>query len=160
MGPAVNRIAISRCQQQIALGQPPALRDRTGRGRHPGVPDEEEASIRRLRPTAHGGRPQAQHDSGRPLALEAARRRLPRQVTRVSQKRFRVGVSAGGDVHYAQVSDERFDEHSGQMVVNGQRFRILTATHGPIHLVEVDGVSQRVSLDEGGVVRAAASTIR
>src|SRR5699024_3269805 len=32
--------------------------------------------------------------------------------------------------------------------------RMVTATHGPVHLVEVDGVSHRVSLDEGGVLRS------
>ncbi len=54
---------------------------------------------------------------------------------------------------------ERFDEHSGRIVVNGVRFRLTTATHGPIHLVEVDGVTHRVSLDEGGVVRSPAPAL-
>jgi biotin carboxyl carrier protein len=62
-------------------------------------------------------------------------------------------------VHSVDVEDERFDEHSGQMIVNGQRFRLVSATHGPIHLVEVDGVSHRVSRDEGGVVRSPAPAL-
>ena len=62
-------------------------------------------------------------------------------------------------MHPADVEVERFDEHSGRIVVNGQRFRLITATHGPIHLVEVDGVTHRVSLDEGGVVRSPAPAL-
>src|SRR6185312_12142272 len=34
-----------------------------------------------------------------------------------------------------------------------------SATHGPIHLVEVDGVTHRVSRDEGGVVRSPAPAL-
>ena len=73
--------------------------------------------------------------------------------------RYRVGVSAGGEVHPADVEVERFDEHGGRIVVNGQRFRLTSATHGPIHLVEVDGVTHRVSRDEGGVVRSPAPAL-
>ena len=62
-------------------------------------------------------------------------------------------------MHPADVEVERFDEHSGRIMVNGQRFRLTTATHGPIHLVEVDGVTHRVSLDEGGVVRSPAPAL-
>ena len=32
-------------------------------------------------------------------------------------------------------------------------------THGPIHLVEVDGATHRISRDEGGVVRSAAPAL-
>ncbi|MFE5534104.1 biotin/lipoyl-containing protein, partial [Embleya sp. NPDC056538] len=37
--------------------------------------------------------------------------------------------------------------------------RLLTATHGPTHLVEVDGVTHRVGRDEGGVVRSPAPAL-
>src|SRR3954454_9004846 len=49
---------------------------------------------------------------------------------------------------------ERFDRHRGRITVNGTRHRLLTGTHGAIHLVEVDGVTHRISRDEGGVLRA------
>ncbi|MEV1178358.1 carboxyl transferase domain-containing protein, partial [Nonomuraea sp. NPDC049784] len=54
---------------------------------------------------------------------------------------------------------DRFDRHTGQIIVNGVRYRLLTGTHGPIHLVEVDGVTHRVSRDEGGVVRSPAPAL-
>ena len=54
---------------------------------------------------------------------------------------------------------ERFDAHAGRLTVNGARYRLVTATHGPVHLVEVDGITHRVSRDEGGVLRAPAPAL-
>ena len=116
--------------------------------------DEEEVSRQRLLSTAHGGRPQVQHESGRPLDLKLRGVGYRVTVARIGQKRFLLGVSGGGDVHRADIEVERFDAHSGRIVVNGHRFRLVSATHGPIHLVEVDGVTHRISRDEGGVVRS------
>ncbi|HKN51837.1 MAG TPA: carboxyl transferase domain-containing protein, partial [Amycolatopsis sp.] len=121
--------------------------------------DEEEVARQRLLSTAHGGRPQVQHESGRPLDLKLRGVGYRVHVARIGQKRFRVGISGGGDVHPADVEIERFDAHSGQITVNGNRFRLVTGTHGPIHLVEVDGVTHRVSRDEGGVVRSPAPAL-
>jgi acetyl/propionyl-CoA carboxylase alpha subunit/acetyl-CoA carboxylase carboxyltransferase component len=121
--------------------------------------DEEEVSRQRLLATAHGGRPQVHHDPGRPLELKLRGASYRVGVARVGQRRFRVGVSGGGDVHRADVELERFDLHSGQIVVNGSRFRLVSATHGPIHLIEVNGVTHRISRDEGGVVRSPAPAL-
>ncbi|MFG2004558.1 biotin carboxylase N-terminal domain-containing protein [Spirillospora sp. NPDC048911] len=121
--------------------------------------DEEEISRQRLLATAHGGRPQVQHDPGRPLDLKLRGVGYRVSVARVGPSRFRVGVSGGGDAHPADVEVERFDAHSGQIVVNGRRFRLVSATHGPVHLVEVDGVTHRISRDEGGVVRSPAPAL-
>ncbi|MEU4220559.1 biotin carboxylase N-terminal domain-containing protein [Actinoplanes sp. NPDC026623] len=121
--------------------------------------DEEEVSRQRLLSTAHGGRPQVQHQSGRPLDLKLRGVGYRVSVARIGQKRFRVGISGGGDVHQADVEVERFDAYSGRIVVNGHRFRLVSATHGPIHLVEVDGITHRISRDEGGVVRSPAPAL-
>ncbi|MFE1168042.1 biotin carboxylase N-terminal domain-containing protein [Nocardiopsis sp. NPDC058789] len=121
--------------------------------------DEEEASRQQLLSTAHGGRPQVQHDTGRPLDLKLRGVSYRVSVARIGHNRFRVGVSGGGDVHPADVDVERFDDHSGHITVNGRRFRLVSATHGPVHLVEIDGVTHRVSRDEGGVVRSPAPAL-
>jgi acetyl/propionyl-CoA carboxylase alpha subunit/acetyl-CoA carboxylase carboxyltransferase component len=121
--------------------------------------DEEEVSRQRLLAAAHGGRPHVQHDSSRPLDLKLRGTSYRVHVARLSPQRFRVAISAGGDVYPADVEIERFDEISGRITVNGQRFRLITDTHGPVHLVEVDGVTHRVSLDEGGVVRSPAPAL-
>ncbi|TVZ00238.1 ATP-grasp domain-containing protein [Trebonia kvetii] len=121
--------------------------------------DEEEVSAQRLLATAHGGRPQVHHDPARPLDLKLRGASYRVHVSRLGRKRFRVGISAGGDTRPADVDIERYDVHSGRITVNGQWFRLTTATHGPVHLVEVDGVTHRISRDEGGVVRSPAPAL-
>ncbi|MEU6078159.1 carboxyl transferase domain-containing protein [Micromonospora sp. NPDC047074] len=121
--------------------------------------EEERVERQRLLSTAFGGRPQVQHESGRPLDLKLRGVGYRVRVARIGPHRFRVGVEAGDDVRTADVELDRFDRHTGQIVVNGARYRLLTGTHGPIHLVEVDGVTHRVSRDEGGVVRSPAPAL-
>jgi len=123
--------------------------------------DQERVERQRLLSTAFGGRPQVQHVSGRPLDLKLRGVGYRVRVARFGAHRFRVGVEAGGGggagadaVRTADVELDRFDRHTGQIGVNGSRHRLLTHTHGPIHLVEVDGVTHRISRDEGGVVRS------
>ncbi|MFF5180295.1 carboxyl transferase domain-containing protein [Micromonospora sp. NPDC000316] len=116
--------------------------------------EEEHVERQRLLSTASGGRPQVQHTSGRPLDLKLRGVTYRLRVARIGAHRFRVGIEAGGTVRTADVELDRFDRHTGQIVVNGIRYRLLTGTHGPTHLVEVDGVTHRVSRDEGGVVRS------
>ncbi|WP_433235117.1 carboxyl transferase domain-containing protein [Streptosporangium sp. CA-135522] len=121
--------------------------------------EEERVERQRLLSTAFGGRPQVQHESGRPLDLKLRGVGYRVRVARVGAHRFRIGVEAGDDVRTADVELDRFDRHTGQIVVNGTRYRLLADTHGPIHLVEVDGVTHRVSRDEGGVVRSPAPAL-
>ncbi|MER7546357.1 carboxyl transferase domain-containing protein [Spirillospora sp. NPDC127506] len=122
--------------------------------------EEGEAAARqRLLATASGGRPQVRHESGRPLDLKLRGAGYRVRVARVGAQRFRVAIEAGEDVRTADVELDRFDRYSGQITVNGVRYRLLTGTHGPVHLVEVDGVTHRVSRDEGGVVRSPAPAL-
>ncbi|MFB6392296.1 carboxyl transferase domain-containing protein [Polymorphospora lycopeni] len=117
--------------------------------------EEERVERQRLLSTAFGGRPQVRHSSGRPLDLKLRGAGYRVRVARIGAHRFRVGIEAGDDVRTADVELDRFDRHTGQTVVNGTRYRLLTSTYGPVHLVEVDGVTHRVSRDEGGVIRSS-----
>jgi acetyl/propionyl-CoA carboxylase alpha subunit/acetyl-CoA carboxylase carboxyltransferase component len=121
--------------------------------------DEKQAELQRLLSTAHGGRPQVQHESGRPidLTLRGAGYRLT--VAETGPARYRVGFVTGDDVRAVDAVLERFDEYTGQIHLNGRRFRLVTGTHGPIHLVEIDGVAHRISRDEGGVIRSPAPAL-
>src|SRR5689334_11172348 len=121
--------------------------------------EEERVERQRLLSTAFGGRPQVRHESGRPLELKLRGAGYRVRVARVGAHRFRVGIEAGAQIRTADVELDRFDRHTGQIVVNGARYRLVTATHGPIHLVEVNGVAPRVSRDEGGVVRSPAPAL-
>jgi len=114
----------------------------------------ERAERQRLLATASGGRPQVQHESGRPLDLKLRGATYRVRVARMGAHRFRVAIEAGGQVRTADVDLDRFDRHTGRITVNGATYRLLTATHGPVYLVEVDGVTHRVSRDEGGVLRS------
>ncbi|AQX15994.1 fused acetyl/propionyl-CoA carboxylase subuit alpha/methylmalonyl-CoA decarboxylase subunit alpha [Tessaracoccus lapidicaptus] len=109
----------------------------------------------RLLTTAHGGRPQTQHKSG--LLVDLKLRGAVHTVTAFATApgRYRVvvdGTSTEAELH-------RLDEVHGRAVVGGRRHRIISATHGPIHLIEVDGVTHRVSRDEGGVLRSPAPAL-
>jgi acetyl/propionyl-CoA carboxylase alpha subunit/acetyl-CoA carboxylase carboxyltransferase component len=121
--------------------------------------EEERVEQQRLLSTAFGGRPQVQHKSGRPLDLKLRGASYRVKIARVGAHRFRVGIDTGAEAHTADVELDRFDRHTGQITVNGTRFRLVTDTHGPIHLIEVNGVTHRVSRDEGGVVRSPAPAL-
>jgi acetyl/propionyl-CoA carboxylase alpha subunit/acetyl-CoA carboxylase carboxyltransferase component len=121
--------------------------------------DEEEVATARLLATARGGRPQASRDAGRPLDLKLRGVGYRVRVARTGLKRFSVEVGAEGAAYPADVEVERFDAHSGRITVNGTRYRLTSATHGTVHMVEVDGVTHRVSRDEGGVVRSPAPAL-
>ncbi|MFD3458132.1 carboxyl transferase domain-containing protein [Nocardia fluminea] len=121
--------------------------------------EDERVERHRLLSTASGGRPQVQHESGRPLDLKLRGAGYRVRVARIGAHRFRVGIEAGGDLRTADVDLERFDNHTGQIVVNGTRYRLITGTHGPTHVVDVDGVTHRISRDEGGVVRSPAPAL-
>ncbi len=130
---------------------------------------ENEAYVERQRllSTAHGGRPQVQHESGRPIDLKLRGATYQVRVAQIGPRRFRIslGNSANtraehpGSASTVDAELERFDEHTGRLLMNGRRFRLVTDTHGPIHLVEVDGVTHRVGRDEGGVVRSPAPAL-
>ncbi|RJQ82047.1 ATP-grasp domain-containing protein [Pseudonocardiaceae bacterium YIM PH 21723] len=121
--------------------------------------EEETAQQQRLLSTAFGGRPQVQHESGTQLDLKLRGVGYRVRVARIGAHRFRVGIEAGDQSRVADVDLNRFDRHTGHVQINGTRYRLLTATHGPVHLIEVDGVTHRVSRDEGGVVRSPAPAL-
>ena len=115
--------------------------------------------VARLLETARGGRPQAQHQAGRPVELKL--RGTPYQVSTVNTgpSRYRVSVAAGGTEQTVDVDVDRIDQFHRRLVVGGRRYHVITATYGPSTLVEVDGVAHRVSRDEGGMLRSPAPAL-
>jgi acetyl/propionyl-CoA carboxylase alpha subunit/acetyl-CoA carboxylase carboxyltransferase component len=113
----------------------------------------------RLLETAHGGRPQVQHKVGDPVEVKL--RGTTYQVTALQRApgRYRVTIATGAQSVSADVALDRIDEFHALLDVAGRRYRIVSAVHGPTHLVEVDGVTHRVSRDEGGVVRSPAPAL-
>ncbi len=121
--------------------------------------DQKQVELQRLLATAHGGRPQMRHESSHPieLTLRGASYRLT--VAETGPGSYRVGFITGDDVRTVDAVMERFGEHTAQVHVNRRRFRLITITHGPVCLVEVDGVTHRVSRDEGGIVYSPAPAV-
>lgn len=121
--------------------------------------EAERVERQRLLETARGGRPQIQHEVGRAIALKLRGAAYKVSVARIGPHRYRAGVGSGDELQYLDVEIERLDAYDARILVAGRRFRLITATHGPVHMVEVDGVTHRVSRDEGGVMRAPAPAL-
>ncbi len=117
--------------------------------------EAEQREVAHLLETAHGGRPQAQHASGLSVDLKLRGVAYTLVTFRTGPDRYRVRV--GETVVDAGL--ERLDDVHGRLRVGAERFRIVTATHGPVHFIEVNGVTHRVSRDEGGVLRSPAPAL-
>jgi acetyl-CoA carboxylase carboxyltransferase component/biotin carboxyl carrier protein len=121
--------------------------------------DEEGVERVRLLETARGGRPQVQHRTGRAIDLKLRGTAYKVTVWRIGPHRFRVTVATGATEQSVDADLDRLDEYTSRIVVAGRTHRLVTATHGPVQLVEVDGVTHRVSRDEGGVLRSPAPAL-
>ncbi|MEO8830278.1 carboxyl transferase domain-containing protein [Lapillicoccus sp.] len=118
--------------------------------------EEEQVEVARLLETARGGRPQVQHKVGRAVDLKLRGTTHKVVVTRTGPHRFLVVVDG---THRVDADLERLGSYASRLTIGGDRFRLITATHGPVQLVEVDGTTHRVSRDEGGVVRSPAPAL-
>ncbi len=123
--------------------------------------EEAEAIERtRLLETARGGRPQVQHDVGRAVDLELRGTAYKVTVFRTGPARFRVGVAdPSGPVGTVVADMERVGPYASRIWLADRCHRLVTAAHGPTQLVEVDGVTHRVTRDEGGVLRSPAPAL-
>jgi acetyl/propionyl-CoA carboxylase alpha subunit/acetyl-CoA carboxylase carboxyltransferase component len=126
--------------------------------------DEELALERaRLLETAHGGRPQAQHKVGEQVEVKLRGTTYRLTALQLAPGRYSVTITSGEHSVAAQVELEWLDAFHAFLRVGGQsqqhRHRIVSAVHGPVHLVEVDGVTHRISRDEGGIVRSPAPAL-
>ncbi|MFC4003566.1 carboxyl transferase domain-containing protein [Prauserella oleivorans] len=121
--------------------------------------EAERAEQQRLLSTAYGGRPQVQHEGGESIDLKLRGESYRVSVARTGARRFRIAIDGAATTPPFDAEIDRFDDRSGQLTVHTRRYRLVTGTHGPIHLVEVDGVTHRISRDEGGVVRSPAPAL-
>src|ERR1019366_9883899 len=80
-------------------------------------------------------------------------------VAQVAPSRFRVGFGAGQQDRQVDADLEQLDEYVGRLVIGDHRFRLVSATHGAVHLVEVNSTTHRVTRDEGGVLRSPAPAL-
>ncbi|MEO6500312.1 MAG: biotin carboxylase N-terminal domain-containing protein, partial [Jatrophihabitantaceae bacterium] len=120
---------------------------------------EERAERLHFFATAHGGRPQARHKVSRAIDLTLRGASYRVNVSQLGPDRYRVGVGQDGEVRTVDARIERLNSYVSRLEVGDQRYRLVSATHGIINLVEVNGVTHRVSRDEGGVLRSPAPAL-
>ncbi|WP_048876635.1 acetyl/propionyl/methylcrotonyl-CoA carboxylase subunit alpha, partial [Saccharomonospora saliphila] len=121
--------------------------------------EAEEAERRHLLSTAYGGRPQVRHAGGRTIDLKLRGTGYRIGVARTGPRGFTVALDDGATVRTLDTELERVDAASARLLVHGHRYRLITGTHGPVHVVEVEGVTHRISRDEGGVLRSPAPAL-
>jgi acetyl/propionyl-CoA carboxylase alpha subunit/acetyl-CoA carboxylase carboxyltransferase component len=121
--------------------------------------EQEQAERLHFLATSHGGRPQARHEVGRAIDLKLRGTSHRVTVAQVGPTRFRVGFGAQQRDRQVEADLDQFDEYVGRMVIGDRRFRMVSATHGPVHLIEVNSTTHRVTRDEGGVVRSPAPAL-
>ncbi len=151
---------IDRVRTQGRLVLPPARRGGAGRRRRSRPTrrrSRSSASDCSRRRTAAVRRPGTRSAARSTSSCAASRYRVT--VAQIGPHRFRVGVGADGACRPSTPSSSGWTHYAGRLVIADQRFRLLTATHGPVQLVEVDGVTHRVSRDEGGVLRSPAPAL-
>ncbi|MCW2537606.1 MAG: acetyl-CoA carboxylase, biotin carboxylase subunit [Modestobacter sp.] len=120
------------------------------------VSDAEEALERTaFLVSARGGRPRAPHQVGRAIELGYRGQVYRPTVAKVSRDRYRVEL----DGRYVDVDVDRLSALESRLTIGDQRFSVVAVTAAGSHLVEVDGVSHRVTRDAGGMVRAPAPAV-
>ncbi|GAA2018485.1 ATP-grasp domain-containing protein [Nakamurella flavida] len=105
--------------------------------------------------SARGGRPRAAQTVGRTVELGHLGNSYSLEVFEVSPGEFRVHVAE----QMVPVTVERLSAHESRIVVAGRRHAVVSVTGEASSLVEVDGVSHRVSQDEGGILRSSAPAV-
>src|SRR5690606_29837075 len=121
--------------------------------------EAEAVERQRLLETARGGRPQVQHEVCRPVDVKLRGASYRLVVAKIAAHRFRVTVTSGDVSQTVDAELERYGGYEARLIVFGRRFRLVTATHGPVACVAVGGVAHRISRDEGGVLRAPVPTL-
>ena len=105
--------------------------------------------------SARGGRPRASHAIGQTVELNYQGQAYKLTVGQIGPHAYRVVGDSGELV----VEVERLSEFESRLSLGDQRFHIVTVAGPTGFLVEVDGVSHRISQDEAGLVRAGSPAV-
>ena len=81
---------------------------------------------------------------GRAIELKLRGTAYKVTVARTGPHRFRVAIAGGAEERVVDADLDRIDDYASRMTVRGRTHRLITATHGPVHLVEVDGRAREV----------------
>ena len=101
------------------------------------------------------GRPARTSETGR--LIEFRHRGRPRAVHVYQNGPATYRVTLG--TWTVDVEVERFGEVERRLSFPAGQYRVLTALAGPVHTVEVEGITHTIARDEGGVVRSPAPAV-
>jgi acetyl/propionyl-CoA carboxylase alpha subunit/acetyl-CoA carboxylase carboxyltransferase component len=122
-----------------------------------GYEQTESAERARLWDSGRGGRPYVHYGLSQVRELKLGGRPYKVSVACRDAGHYRVRIEGGaGETAAFDAVRERLDTHLSRLTVNRRVYRLVTAIHGSVHMVEVDGVAHRVMRDDGGVLRAPA----
>jgi acetyl/propionyl-CoA carboxylase alpha subunit/acetyl-CoA carboxylase carboxyltransferase component len=125
-----------------------------------GYEQAESVERTRLWESGRGGRPHVLHEPSQVRELKLGDRPFKVSVAGRAAGRYHVRIEGGaGETAAFDAVRERLDAHLGRLTVNRRTYRLVAAIHGPVHVVEVDGVTHRVMQDGGGVLRAQAPAL-
>jgi len=116
---------------------------------------EQEFERRAFYAAAGRGRPRARNEIGRTVELRHRGETYRLAVAQTGPRRYKMEVEGSS----IDVEVEHLRRFARRLAIGGRVFRVDSVTHGPDHLVEVEGVTHRVSQDEGGVIRAPAPAL-
>ena len=105
--------------------------------------------------SARGGRPRATHAIGRTIELSYQGQSYKLTVGQIGPHSYRVVGDSGELV----VDVEWLGEFESRLTLGDHRFHIVTVAGPTGFLVEVNGISHRISQDEAGLVRASAPAV-
>jgi acetyl/propionyl-CoA carboxylase alpha subunit/acetyl-CoA carboxylase carboxyltransferase component len=101
------------------------------------------------------GRPEVRGRPGRRIDLSYRGNRYEFDVYRLGPQQYQVSI----DGRTIDVSVRSRGATERQLFLGGRHFRVFTVSHGVTHLVKVDGVPHRITLDQGGAVRSPAPAV-
>ncbi len=104
---------------------------------------------------ARRGRPETPAAGSREIELRYHGQRYRPAVREIGPSLYRVTL----DGTSVEVSAERISAHERRLQLGSHGFRVVTSSQGEDLLVEVDGVSHRVSRGDGGLVRNPAPAV-
>ncbi|MCG8424419.1 MAG: ATP-grasp domain-containing protein [Proteobacteria bacterium] len=118
---------------------------------------EAESALERMRffRSAAHGRPEVSDQGERVVELGYQAERYEFRVCRLDRQWYRLDV----DGRVLDVLVDPLGPSERRLTCGKKHYRVLSITEGTSSIIDVDGITHRVSLDSGGVVRASAPAV-
>jgi acetyl/propionyl-CoA carboxylase alpha subunit/acetyl-CoA carboxylase carboxyltransferase component len=101
------------------------------------------------------GRPGAPAETGHRIEFRYRGHPYALRVYQLGPTTYRVASATS----LVDVDVERLGDVERRVTLPGRQHRVLSALAGPVHTVEVEGVTHTIARDEGGVVRSPAPAV-